>query len=198
MNMTKLRTKDIITVVLLSLVNIVIFSLGTFLYATPVTVLLTPVFYSLLQGIVFFILGQKVPKKGAMLIYSLIMGVMGFYIPYILMFLLGGVLAELILRKTGYGHDGGLTVSYILMQLLACLGSTIYPYTVSLEATLGNIKDGGELSGTIEKAGTMIQSWGSLLLLAAVALAAWIGAVLGRRVARKHLAPKAASSGEAA
>ena len=48
MHKNKLKAKDIITVTLLSLCNILIFSIGTFMYATPITILLTPVLYSLL------------------------------------------------------------------------------------------------------------------------------------------------------
>ena len=50
MESSRLKTKDIITVVLLSLINIVIFASGTFLYATPVTLLLMPLYYALLEG----------------------------------------------------------------------------------------------------------------------------------------------------
>ena len=72
MNKSRLKVKDIITVTLLSLCNILIFALGTLMYVTPITILLTPVLYSLLQGIVFFVIGVKVQKKGAFFIYSLI------------------------------------------------------------------------------------------------------------------------------
>lgn len=188
MTNNKLKTKDILSVVLLSLVNIVIFGFGTFFYLTPITILLMPVFYSLFQGIVFFMLGVKVPKKGVILLYCVIQGVIGFNIPYILMFLLAGVLSEIILAKVGYASVKGLTVSYILMQLLACVGSTIYPYAITLEATLNHMSSStGDLHIYIEEAGHMIQSWGSLVLVAVVILSAWVGALLGKRVSRKHL-----------
>ena len=188
MTNNKLKTKDILSVVLLSLVNIVIFGFGTFFYLTPITILLMPVFYSLFQGIVFFMLGVKVPKKGAILLYCVIQGVVGFNIPYILMFVLAGVLSEVILAKVGYASVKGLTVSYILMQLLACVGSTIYPYAITLETTLSHMSSStGDLHIYIEEAGHMIQSWGSLVLVAVVILSAWVGALLGKRVSRKHL-----------
>ena len=66
MESSRLKTKDIITVVLLSLINIVIFASGTFLYATPVTLLLMPLYYALLEGMVVFSIGFKVRKRGAM------------------------------------------------------------------------------------------------------------------------------------
>ena len=188
MKTDKLRIKDIITVTLLSLINIIIFSLGTFLYATPITLLLMPVFYSLLQGMVFFMIGVKVRKKGAMLLYCVIQGILGFNIPYIVVFILAGIIAELILAKTGYANTTkGLTISYILMQLLACVGNTIYPYAITLNATMSGLENEGNLDSVIGRAGEMIQSWGCAILALTVVLGAFIGAMIGKRVVKKHL-----------
>ena len=79
----KLKTKDIITVVLLALINVVIFFASSVLYATPITIILMPVFFALLEGIVYFIIGTKVKKPGAILIYSIVRAIMGGYLPYI-------------------------------------------------------------------------------------------------------------------
>ena len=56
-NPNKLKIKDIITVVLLALINVVIFFASSVLYATPITIILMPVFFALLEGIVYFIIG---------------------------------------------------------------------------------------------------------------------------------------------
>ncbi len=59
-NRNKLKIKDIITVVLLALINVVLFFASSLLYATPITIILMPVFFALLEGIVYFIIGTKV------------------------------------------------------------------------------------------------------------------------------------------
>ena len=41
-NRNKLKIKDIITVVLLALINVVLFFASSLLYATPITIILTP------------------------------------------------------------------------------------------------------------------------------------------------------------
>ena len=187
MKSEKLTTKDIITVVLLALVNIIIFGFGTFFYLAPIAILMMPVFYSLTQGIVFFMLGTKVRKKGAILIYCIIMGVIGFNIPYILMHILAGVLAEVILAKWGYGETKALTVSYVILQFLACLGSTIYPYAIVLQATLNGIEGNGDLGVNIEAAGNMLRSWFMVAFIVIVIISAWIGALIGKKIMRKHL-----------
>ena len=157
MNKNKLKVKDIITVTLLSLCNILIFSLGTFMYATPITILLTLVLYSLLQGIVFFVIGVKVRKRGAFLIYSFIQGVIAFYPPYILMFVISGLIAEFLLYKNGYGNLKSIGIGYVIQQILASIGSVIYPYTIALNKTLGNMKE-KELVSNITMAGKIISS----------------------------------------
>ena len=187
MHSNKLKTKDLVTIVLMSLLNIVIFGFGSFLYLTPITILLMPVFYSLLQGIVFFLLGVKVQKKGAILLYCIIQGVIGFNIPYILMFVLAGFLGEWFLQKLGYGTSKALTLSYVVMQVLACFGSTIYPYAITLQTTLANMHDTGDLGVHIQAAGAMIQSWGSVVLVLVVIVSALLGALLGKVIVRKHL-----------
>lgn len=187
MSTERLKSKDIITVVLLSLVNLIIFSVGSIMYLTPITILLMPVFYSLFQGIVFFMLGVKVKKKGAILLYCVIQGAVAFNIPYLLSYLLAGIIAEVMLAKTGYGDAKGLTVSYVIMQVLASIGSTIYPYTIVADATLDGIKDSGDLFVQVSAASEMIESWGCLVLLLVVLVSAVIGALLGKRVSRKHL-----------
>ena len=105
-NPNKLKVKDIITVVLLALINVVIFFASSVLYATPITIILMPVFFALLEGIVYFIIGTKVKKPGAILIYSIVRAIMGGYLPYIILFILSGAIAELLLWKMGYGCKG--------------------------------------------------------------------------------------------
>lgn len=87
----------------------------------------------------------------------------------------------------GYANTRGLTISYIVMQLLACVGSTIYPYAITLNATISGLENEGNLDSVIERAGKMIQSWGCAVLVLVVALAAFIGAMIGKLVVKKHL-----------
>ena len=130
----KLKIKDIITVILLALINVVIFFASSVLYATPITIILMPVFFALLEGIVYFIIGMKVKKPGAILIYSIVRAIMGGYLPYIILFILSGVIAELLLWKMGYGNAKALTISYVINQALAAFGSTIIPYAIAAKA----------------------------------------------------------------
>ena len=183
----KLNIKDIITVVLLALINVVIFFASSVLYATPITIVLMPVFFALLEGIVYFIIGTKVKKPGAILIYSIVRAIMGGYLPYIILFILSGVIAELILWKTSYGNGKALTVSYIINQVFAAFGSTIIPYAIAAKAMADQaVSDGRQ--DNILKASEILRSWWSVALVAGVIVAAFIGAMIGRRIVKKHLA----------
>ena len=183
----KLKIKDIITVVLLSLINVVIFFASSLLYATPITIILMPVFFALLEGVVYFIIGTKVKKPGAILIYSIVRAIMGGYLPYIVLFILSGVIAELLLWKIGYGNGKALTVSYIINQVFAAFGSTVIPYAIAAKAMADQaVSDGRQ--DNILKASEILRSWWSVALVAGVIVAAFIGAMIGRRIVKKHLA----------
>lgn len=182
----KLKVKDIITVVLLALINVVIFFASSLLYATPVTIMLMPVFFSLLEGIVFFIIGTKVRKPGAMMVYAIVRGILGGYLPYVLLYFMSGIISELILHRSGYGSVKGLTISYIICQLCAALGSTIYPYVIAARSMADMaVTDGRQ--DNIDAASRMLLSGGWIALLAGVVITAFIGAMIGKRVVKKHL-----------
>lgn len=186
-NTNKLKVKDIITVVLLSLINVVLFFASSLLYATPVTIILMPVFFALLEGVIYFIIGTKVKKPGAILIYSIVRAIMGGYLPYILLFILSGVIAELLLWKIGYGSGKALTISFIINQVLAAFGSTVIPYGIAAKAMADQMVTDGR-QDNILAASQILQSWWSVALVAGVIVAAFIGATIGKRIVRKHLA----------
>ncbi len=187
MNTSKLKIKDIITVTLLTLINVVIFFASSLLYALPITIVLMPIFFSLLEGVVYFIIGTKIKKPGAMMIYSFVRGILGGYLPYIGLYLMSGVIAEIILKKTGYGNIKGLTVSYVITQVLAGIGSTIYPYAIAAKSMAENsVSDGRQ--NAILAASKLLVSWGAPLLLAGIIITAFIGAMIGANVVKKHIA----------
>ncbi|MDY2834558.1 MAG: MptD family putative ECF transporter S component [Candidatus Aphodomonas sp.] len=183
----RLKIKDIITVVLLALINVVIFFASSVLYATPITIILMPVFFALLEGVVYFIIGTKVRKPGAILVYSIVRAIMGGYLPYIILFILSGVIAELLLWKIGYGNGKALSLSYIVNQVFAAFGSTIIPYGIAAKAMANQMVTDGR-QGNILEASAILQSWWSVALVAGVIAAAIIGAAIGKRIVKKHLA----------
>ena len=187
MNTSRLKIKDIITVTLLSLINVVIFFISSFLYVLPITIVLMPIFFSLLEGVVYFIIGTKIKKPGAMMIYCFVRGILGGYLPYIGLYLLSGVIAEIIMRKAGYGNIKGLTACYVITQLLAGFGSTIIPYAIAAQSMAENsVSDGRQ--DAILAASEMLVSWGAPVLVAGIIITAFIGALIGAKIVIKHIA----------
>lgn len=183
----KLKIKDIITVVLLALINVVIFFASSLLYATPIAIILTPVFFALLEGVIYFIIGTKVKKPGAILIYSIVRSIMGGYLPYIILFILSGVIAELLLWKIGYGNGKALTISYIINQVFAAFGSTVIPYGIAAQAMADQMVSDGR-QNNILAASEILRSWWSVALVVVIIAAAFVGATIGRQIVKKHLA----------
>lgn len=186
-SVNKLKVKDVITVVLLALINVVIFFASSLLYATPITIILMPVFFALLEGVIYFLIGTKVKKPGAILIYSIVRAIMGGYLPYIVLFILSGAIAELLLWKTGYGNAKTLTVSYVINQVFAAFGSTIIPYAIAAKSMADQMVSDGR-QDNILVASELLQSWVSAALVAGVIVASVVGAAIGRRIVKKHLA----------
>lgn len=189
MNSQKLKIKDIITVTLLTLINVILFMFSSLLYVTPVTILMMPVIFALIEGIVFFTIGTKIQKRGALFIYCAIRGIMGGYLPYIICYLVAGIISEIIVAKTGYGKSGGLSVSYIITEILSAVGGTFYPYVIAYKSFFKNadetIQEGNNKN--VYDAANMIQSWGSLALIAAIIVSAFIGTLIAKRILKKHL-----------
>ena len=189
METQKLKIRDIITVTLLTLINIVIFFASSLLYLNPITVLLMPVIYGLIEGVVYFAIGTKVKKRGAMLIYCVLRGILGGYLPYIICYVLAGFVAEFIMAKTGYGSVKGLTLSYVIIELLAARG-TFYPYVIAADSFFRDaaaLVESGEMNIHVVDAAEILRSWVSVALVAAIIVASFVGALIAGKIMKKHL-----------
>lgn len=182
-----MKVKDIITVTLLSLCSVVIFILFSFLYVMPVFILLFPIFVSLIQGMIFMMIGIKVPKKGAILLYSVIAGLAGMNIIYAIGSVAAGIIGEILLAKTGYGNMKTLGITYIIMQTINAFTSTVYPYAVAFESTKDKVAKAGADLAIYEKANGMLSGTVIVILLIAAAAASFFGALIGSRIMKKHV-----------
>ena len=87
----------------------------------------------------------------------------------------------------GYGNAKALTVSYVINQLLAAVGSSIIPYAIAAKPMADKLVTDGR-QDAILAASQMLQSWVSVALVAGVIVAAFIGAMIGKRIVKMHLA----------
>lgn len=125
-----------------------------------------------------------------MLIYCAIRGILGGYLPYIICYILAGVIAELIMFKAGYGSRKGLTFSYVIIELLAAIGGTFYPYVIAADSFFRDadaLVQSGEMNVHVVEAADMLHSWVCILLVAGIIVASFVGALIASRIVRKHL-----------
>ena len=190
MKTQKLKTKDIITITLLTLINVVIFYSTSLLYLGAFTVMLMPIVLALANSIVFFILGTKVKKTGAIFLYCAILGILGTYLPWIIAYIVAGLIAELILYKTGYGNTKALTVSFVIIQVMAGFASTIYPYVIVAAQMFAGLDLNAldEKSRNVYEASQILISGGSYAVIAGTVIAALIGSYIGIKITKKHSA----------
>ena len=86
----------------------------------------------------------------------------------------------------GYGSAKALTIGYIINQVLAAFGSTIIPYAIAARAKADQAETDGR-QDTILDASKLLQSWVSVVLVIVVIVTAFIGALIGKRIVKKHL-----------
>ncbi|MCR4933519.1 MAG: MptD family putative ECF transporter S component [Lachnospiraceae bacterium] len=185
-NSEKLKVKDIITTTLLSLVNVVVFYVCSSIYGLPILIAIFPVFVSLTQGIIFMVLGTKVPKKGAILIHTFILGVAGLNIMYLVGFVISGIITELLIYKH-YGDLKRLSIGYVIMQVIASFTSTYYPYSIAFESTKEAIEKMGSGVEIYEEVSKMLNPGVIAIFMVFTAIAAVLGALIGCAIMKKHL-----------
>ena len=111
---------------------------------------------------------------------------MGGYLPYIILFILSGAIAELLLLEDGLRQCKALTVSYVINQVLAAFGSTIIPYAIAAKAMAD------QMSLMAVRTPFLPHPRAAVLGVCGaggrVIVAAFIGAMIGKRIVKKHLA----------
>lgn len=181
----KLKAKDLVSIGLLSLLEVVL------MYTTPLPfilnpygLLITPLIHAVVLALVYFLIGAKVQKAGAILIFSTILGLSGMALYYIVSLIVAGIIGEMILKKTGYGDKKGLTIGYMVFAFLNAFALMI-PYMFFAETTYANIVRiyGAEYADKAIEVRTMPIM---IVLLVVIIIAAFIGAYFSKKILKKH------------
>lgn len=112
------------------------------------------------------------------MIYSFVRGILGGYLTYIVLYLLSGVIAEIILKKIGFVNLKGFTASYVITQVLAGIGSTIYPYAIAAKFMAENSVSDGRRDAILA-ASDLLAYWRAPLLVVGIIVTAFIVAAIG-------------------
>ena len=186
----KMETKDLITVAIFTL----LFTVCMFVFAGLMGIIPSIMLYfaavaSIPCGLIYMYLRIKVPKKGSILIQSIVMALIYFSMGMMwtgsVGIVIGGLVAEKVAGKSQYKSLTGQSIGYILFILCFWVGMIIPIYVAKdyyMQATLKSGMDKSYID-------TMLQSIAGVKIIVAAALTimgASIGAVLGRKALIKH------------
>lgn len=188
-NLEKLTAKDLITTAIFSVLFALLFGGLSFIGMVPVLYPFTAGIILIPCGIIWIYLRVKVPKKGSILVQSIVMALIqllfGSFWPAIVCVVAGGAVAELITMSRGYKSFRADMLGYMAYSIFMAVGANLPPivardYYFTYYTAAGMDPAYMEqmmafLTGPVFAAG----------LITAVVGAA-LGALLGRKMMKKH------------
>ncbi|MDO5716671.1 MAG: MptD family putative ECF transporter S component [Tissierellia bacterium] len=191
-----MQLKDIVKIVILSVIAFVLEMAGGYLSMVfgPYMLFVNHSLASLIVAPVFFTLCHKVPKRGTLFLYYLIIGIIysiiGFW-PMIFILLLTAIAAELIIGKVeNYVNDGRITLTFVIAQTIFALHGLIFFLVLKPSGMQKVFPD----MFTPEMVDTLSNFYGKfvnvLAVMAIQVVVAYIGARFGIYVYRKFFSKK--------
>lgn len=182
----KMNTKDyIFSGAFAAIYIVVLFASITILAINPLVYLLTPLIVGIIEGPVFALYTSKVPKRGAILLLSILCGLLiTAYspIPFIIA-LASGIVAEIIMNNREKNLKGKFTLAYSIFNIL-----TMAPFTLLIFAREQFMQTSLEYYGQnyVDKIASLTPSWILIVLVALALIGGFIGAKLGQKLSKKH------------
>lgn len=181
----KLKIGDLILAGVFAVIYLVLMTIAASgLAFIPIVYLICPLIVGILCGPVYLLYLSKVPRTGAILILSILMGLLlsgtAFYVFF---FVVGiGILTEILLHKTGYSLKS-LAHSFYLFNLTA-----ICPFTVlylERDRFLASFVPyyGQEYADSFAK---LAPVWIPVPQIVLALAGAFLGTMLGKALLRKH------------
>lgn len=189
MKNTKLNGKDLITTGIYTALYIVALFVASVANITPFTFMFYPAVASLLGAVFFIMLATKVQKFGAVIIWGVIVGLlfmvlgMAMALPFIV---LGAVIAQVIITKTGYTNFKMTSFAYMLVSVLYIGGYT--QLFVTTESYLKEALNRGLPQEFIDGLNGYATLPFLLVMIVVSAIFALLGCLLAKKILKKHLA----------
>jgi len=118
----KFQIKDLIITALMVLCSQVLYRVLSFLFISPYTMLVVVPIWSIIGAIAYFLVPVRTKNPWMILLFCVLTSIIGFYPPYIISCITGGIAAMLIAKIKGIGDYIGLTVGYMIFCVLAGFG----------------------------------------------------------------------------
>lgn len=188
MNQTHaLKSKDLIVAGAFAALYIVVMFLGVSVIGfIPLLYLLAPLILGIILGPIFMLYVMKVPKRGAILILALLVGLitsMGGVWMALIWSLLCGLVAEIVAGIGKYSSKKLYTVSYCAFActIVGPFWLLVLAKDTFLESTLAYYGQ-----DYVTQLDALTPSWIILVLIGLALVGGLIGATLGKRLLKKH------------
>ena len=181
----KFQIKDLIITALMVLCSQIIYRALTFLFISPYTLLLALPIWDIIGAITYFLVPSKTKNPWMILLFCVLTSIIGFYPPYIISCIVGGVLAMIIARIKGVENYKGLTIGYIIFCVLSGFGGMYVPFLFYADQTFKSYENmfGAEYLDTLTG---LVSPTTTIIMLIIIAICAFIGAVISKGLLKKH------------
>ncbi|MCR5104656.1 MAG: MptD family putative ECF transporter S component [Eubacterium sp.] len=183
----KMSVKDLITVGIFTVIYFVIFFICAMTGMIPIMAVFYPVLIALLAGIPCILFFTKVKKFGMITIMAVLSAIllwlMGYGYMGIFTAAVFGLLADFLLKTGNYSSFPRMLIGYIVFSEWVI--GTQLPMFIGAKAYAESFREvqGDEFVDRLES----LISWGMCgVVIVSVAVAAILGALLGRVVLKKH------------
>lgn len=191
-NQEKWGAKDVISVVLFSLILIVVqFAISTITTVNMFTsAVLSFALMALFAAPIYFLMVSKINKRGVSMVYLLMLGSLYFFMGHwstIFWFLFIGVLCEAILWKKDSCLDGKKVTLAWIVQAVLHIGVNVLSLIAFWDEYLITAQSQGMELDYINSYASYYQSpmWLTIIVIL-TASCAYIGTIMGRKMLKKH------------
>ena len=181
----KFKIKDLIITALMVLCSQLIYRVLSFMFVSPYTMLLVVPVWAIVGAITYFLVPAKTKNPWMILLFCVLTSLIGFYPPYIISCIVGGVFAMLIAKIKGALNYKGLTVGYMIFCVLAGFGGMYVPFLFYSEQTINSYKEmfGDKYLGMLNK---IVSPMTTVIMLIIIAICAFIGGIVSKKLLKKH------------
>ena len=181
----KFQIKDLIITALMVLCSQLIYRVLSFMFVSPYTMLLVVPVWAIVGAITYFLVPAKTKNPWMILLFCVLTSLIGFYPPYIISCIVGGVFAMLIAKIKGALNYKGLTVGYMIFCVLAGFGGMYVPFLFYAEQTIKSYKEmfGDKYLVMLNK---IVSPITTVTMLIIIAICAFIGGIVSKKLLKKH------------
>lgn len=187
MEKKKIGVRDLVNVGIFTVLNFVLFYVTAFTGFVPVMAVFYTVLLAFVAGIPNILFFTKINQFGLVTIMGTLLGLVNFlsgYGPYPLIVGIGcGLIADLIMKAGNYKSWKTMLLGYVVFSEWA-VGTQLPMFIMGQSyAEMYRDSQGDDFANTL---GRLVQGYMVLVVIVLIAIAAVVGAYLGRAVLNKH------------